>query len=538
MSYRVRKPSERLNLQYADLVLKNANVLTMNPLQPHAEAVAVKDEKIVALGSNEQVQPWMGKQTQVIDLHGKTVVPGFIDCHAHMRSLGRSLTWINLRDIGSIKEMQRLLKERTRRTPNGKWIFGRGWDQEKFEERRYPTRWDLDKAAPNNPVLLVRVCGHVCVVNTKALELAGITKDTVMPSGGQIDKDPKTKEPTGILREKATELIWRIVPEPSEEELAEICALACKKAVEAGLTSVHWFVHSPLEIRVLQKLRLEKKLPIRVYFVVPIQFLNSLTEAGLTTGFGDHTLKIGSIKILVDGSLGARTAALKQPYSDKPSTRGIAIYSQRTLNRLVLKAHRAGFQLAVHAIGDRAVDMTLRAFEKALEISPRKDHRHRIEHASVLNRSFIRRMKRLGVIASVQPHFVISDFWVEQRLGKRRARWVYPFRTLVEKGVLVAGGSDSPVEPINPLLGIYGAVNRERSPNESITVEEALQIYTVNAACASFEEQIKGSIEAGKLADMVVLSHDLREIEPSKIRDIRVEMTIVGGKIVFSRGSS
>lgn len=521
-------------MQYADLVLKNAGVLTMNPTKPHAEAIAIKDEKIVAVGTNKQVKSWIGKQTKVINLHGKTIVPGFIDAHVHMRGFGRSLAWINLREVNSIKEMQRLLREHAKKTPEGRWIFGRGWDQERFREKRYPTRWDLDEAAPNNPVIFTRVCGHICVVNSKALELANITKDTSAPSGGQIDLNPKTGEPTGILRENAKDLVWSVVSEPSEEELTEMCIMACQKAAEAGLTSVHWFVHSPIEIRILQRLRREGKLPIRAYFVVPVKFLNCLINAGLITGFGDHKTKIGSIKILVDGSLGARTAALKQPYNDDPSTKGTTLYTQRSLNMLVLKAHRAGFQLAIHAIGDRALDMTLKALEKALNKLPKGDHRHRIEHVSVLNAGLIQRMRKLGVIASVQPHFVISDFWIEQRLGKARTRWAYPFKTLMEKGVLVVGGSDCPVEPISPLLGIYAAVNRERFPQEKITVEEALRIYTINAAYASFEEKIKGSIEAGKLADLTVLSDDLRKIEPSKIRDVRVEMTIVGGKTVYT----
>jgi len=303
--------------------------------------------------------------------------------------------------------------------------------------------------------------------------------------------------------------------------------------VEAGITSVHWLVHSPAEIRILQKLRKGGKLPLRVYLVVPVEFLDCLIDAGLVTGFGDHMIKIGCIKILADGSLGARTAALKQPYDDEPSTKGMMLYSQGSLNGLVLKAHKAGFQLAIHAIGDQTVDIALKALEKALEVWPRKDHRHRVEHASVLNESLIQRMKKLDVIASVQPHFVVSDFWVEKRLGKARARWTYPFKTLIGRGVLVIGGSDCPVEPISPLLGIYAAVNRAAFPQERITVEETMRIYTTNAAYASFEEKIKGSIEAGKLTDLVVLSDDLRKIEPSKIKDVRVEMTIVGGKIVY-----
>ena len=521
-------------MQYADLVLKNANVLTMNSLKPCAEAIAIKDEKIVAVGTNKQIEPWIGKQTKVMNLDGKTVVPGFIDAHVHMRGFGRFLTWVNLRDINSIREMQKLLREQVQKTPKGKWILGRGWDQERFREKHYPTRWDLDEVAPNNPVIFTRVCGHICVVNSKALELAGITRDTAAPSSGQIDKDPETGEPTGILREDGKDLVWNIVPEPNEEDLTEMCALACQKAVEAGLTSVHWFCHSPSEIRILQKLRKEGKLSIRVYLVIPVEFLDCLTNAGLVTGFGGHILKIGGIKIFADGSLGARTAALKHPYNDEPSTKGMMLYSQRRLNKLVLKAHQTGFQLAIHAIGDRAIDMTLKALKKALEEAPREDHRHRVEHVSVLNQSLIQRMKKLGVIASVQPHFVVSDFWVEKRLGKARARWTYPFKTLIEKGVLVVGGSDCPAEPISPLLGIHAAVNRQISPQEKITVEEALRIYTANAAYASFEEKIKGSIEAGKLADLVVLSDDLRKIEPNKIEDAQVEMTIVGGKIVYT----
>lgn len=520
-------------MQHADLVLKNANVLTMNPSEPYAEAIAVKDDKIVAAGTNKQVKPWICERTKVMNLKGKTVVPGLIDTHVHMRGFGLYLTRINLRGVDSIRELQQLLQFQIQKAPKRKWILGRGWDQERFAEKRYPNRWDLDEVAPNNPVILTRVCGHICVVNSKALDLSGITKGTA-PSGGEIDKDPETGEPTGILLENASDLVWSVVPESGEEELTGICALACQKAVEAGLTSVHWLVHSPVEIRILQKLRSEGQLPLRVYLVIPVEFLDHLTDAGLVTGFGDHMIKIGGVKILADGSLGGRTAALKLPYDDEPSTRGMMLYSQRSLNKMVLMAHRAGFQLVIHAIGDRAVDMVLKAYEKTLRASQREDHRHRIEHASVLDEKLVQRVKKLDIIASVQPHFVVSDFWVEKRLGKARARWTYPFRTLIREGVIVAGGSDCPVEPISPLLGIYAAVSRKTFPQQRITVKEALRIYTINAAYASFEEEIKGSVEAGKLADLVVLSDDLRKIEPSKIKDVEVEMTIVGGKTVYT----
>lgn len=519
----------------ADMAIINGNIITMAPSKPRANAVAIRDSKIVAVGTNTQVKQWIGKNTKIIDLRGKTVVPGFIDTHAHMAGFGRSLCWINLRGVKSIKEMQRQLQERVQQTPEGKWILGRGWDQDRLKERRYPTRWDLDEVSHLNPVVFTRVCGHICVANSKALGLAKITKETVPPPSGQIDRDPETGESTGILRESVTDLVWSILPEPSEEELTKACALACEKAVEAGLTSVHWFVYKPIEIRILQRLREQGKLPLRAYIVIPIEFLRCLEDAGLSTGFGDHTLRLGGIKALADGSLGARTAALNEPYNDEPSTKGILCYSQKDLCEMIMEAQKAGFQVCVHAIGDRAMSTVLNAFEKALKFSHKKMHRHRVEHASVLNRQLVKRLKRLGLIACVQPHFVISDFWVEARLGPSRARWTYPFKTLINSGVLIAGGSDCPVEPISPLLSVYALVARESFPEERVNVEEALRIYTVNAAYASFEEDVKGSIETGKLADFTVLSHNPLTIKPERIKDIEVEMTIVGGKIVYSR---
>jgi len=520
---------------HADLVLLNGNFITMNPAQPHAQAVAIKDTKITEVGTNRKIKPWMGNKTKIIDLRGKTVVPGLIDTHVHMANFGKSLTRIDLRGAKSIKEIQKKVKERAGETPRGRWILGRGWDQDRLREKRYPTRWDLDETSPHHPVVLNRVCGHVSVVNTKALRLAGITKETRPPRGGQIDRDPKTSEPTGILRENAMKLVWDRVPEPSEEELINACSLACRKAVEAGLTSVHWFVYEPNEIRILQKLKAQGKLPLRAYIVTPAELFGCLRDAGLVTGFGDHVTRLGSIKILADGSLGARTAALKKPYNDDTSTKGMIVCGQRELYNLVTEAHKAGFQLAVHAIGDRAIESVLTAFERVLEQTPKEDHRHRIEHASVLNKRLIQRMRKLGIIASVQPHFVISDFWVVDRVGRARGRWVYPFKTLIHEGVVSAGGSDCPVEPISPLLGIYAAVARRSFPQERVTVDEALRMYTVDAAFASFEEDVKGSIAVGKLADVTVLSGDPRKVAPNKIKDVAIEMTIVGGRIVYSR---
>jgi len=519
----------------ADLALIHGNVITINPSQPRAQAIAVKGGLIVEVGNNLKVEKWIGEHTKVIDLRGNAVVPGLTDTHVHMAGFGRSLISIDLRGVKSIKEMQRLLQKRAQATSNGKWILGRGWDQDRLKEKRYPTRWDLDKVSPYNPVVFNRVCGHICVANSRALELANITKETTSPPSGQIDKDVKTGEPTGILREAAMDLVWKIVPEPSEDEITKMCVLALGRAVEAGLSSVHWFVEKPIEIRILQRLRARGKLPMRVYLVIPVEFLDCFVDAGLSTGFGDPLLRLGGIKVLADGSLGARTAALNEPYNDEPSTSGILCYSEKDLYQIIREAQRAGFQVCVHAIGDKAVGTVLDTFERALKDSHGIMLRHRVEHASVLNRRLIRRLKKLGLVACVQPHFVISDFWVEARLGRSRARWTYPFKTLTDNGVLIAGGSDCPVEPISPLLGVYALVARESFPKEGVSVEEALKIYTVNAAFASFEDSLKGSIEAGKLADFTVLSQNPLTIKPEKIKDIEVEMTIVGGKIVYSK---
>ncbi len=517
----------------ADLVLINGNIITMNPEQPRAQAIAIKYEKIVEVGTNNEIKPWVNKNTKIIDLKGKTVIPGFIDTHVHIRGFGRSLIAIDLRGIDSIKKIQQKLKEQVQKTPKDEWIFGHGWDQERFKEKRYPTKRDLDESSPNNPVILRRVCGHICGINSKALELANITKETRSPPGGKIDKNPQTGEPTGILRENAMDLIQKVIPEPDEKELMEACVRACQKAVEAGLTSVHWIIDSPTEISVIQKLRAQNKLPLRVYILIPVEFLDYLIKLGLQTGFGDNMVKIGCIKILADGSLGAHTAALKEPYSDNLETKGMMLYTPEELNRLVIEAHKLGFQLAIHAIGDYTVETVLIDLGEALSRVPRKDHRHRIEHASVLNEKTIKHMKKLNLIASVQPHFVVSDFWAVDRVGSQRARWVYPFRALIKEGITVTGGSDCPVEPINPLFGVQAAVARESFPEERISVEDALRIYTINAAYASFEEDIKGSVEVGKLADLVVLSENPFTVESDEIRDIKVKMTIVGGKVVY-----
>jgi len=515
------------------LAVLNVNVVTLNPKQPRAEAIAVQNGKIVAVGSNEEIRRYVGKDAKVVNGKNRTVVPGFVDCHVHMAGFGSSLLTLDLRNVGSIREMQLKLQEYAAKNGIGDWILGGRWDQERFAEKRYPTRWDLDAAVSDRPVFLTRVCGHIAVVNSKALQVAGIGRETAV-AGGEVDLDKATGQPSGIVRENVLELVRKVIPKPSLKRLEEVCILACEEAVKAGLTGVHWLVGSADEVRVLQKLNSEGRLPLKVYLGVPAELLDELVKLGMVTGFGDNMVKIGFVKILSDGSLGARTAALKEPYSDKPETCGMMLYTQKKLNQLVLKAHCAGLQLGVHAIGDRAVDNVLKAFEKTLEKFPRENHRHRIEHCSVLDPKLIERMRHLGLVASVQPHFVVSDFWTVDRVGKERARWAYPFKTLIDAGLVVASGSDCPVEKINPLLGVWAAVARKDLAEESLTVEEALKTYTLNAAYASFDENKKGTIEVGKLADFTILSDDPFNIQPDKIKEVTVEMTVVDGKIVYA----
>ncbi len=518
----------------ATLAVLNANVITLNPKQPRAEAIAIQDGKIIAVGFNKEVQEYITNKTRLIDAENRTVVPGFVDCHVHMTGFGQFLQTLDLRSVDSIKEIQRKLQVYAQKNPEKSWIRGGRWDQERLAEKRYPTRWDLDAAVADKPVFLIRVCGHIGVVNSKALQLAGITRETTV-DGGIIDLDESTGEPNGILRENALELVWKAIPKPCSKELEEACISACEKAVEAGLTCVHWIVGSADEIRIIQKLCFKGKVPLRVYLGISVELLNELVNLGMLTGFGNDMVKIGFVKVFTDGSLGGRTAAMRKPYSDKPETTGMMVYTQKKLNRLVLKAHRAGLQLGVHAIGDRAIDAVLKAFRKALKEHPQQDHRHRVEHCSVLGLQLIRSMKRLGLVASVQPHFVVSDFWVVDRVGKDRARWVYPFKTLMQEGLIVASGSDCPVEPIDPLSGIWAAVTRKTVAEESLTVEEALKTYTLNASYASFDEDKKGVIKAGKFADLTILSDDIFQIPPDKIRNVAAEMVIVDGKIVYVR---
>ncbi|MCX8168740.1 MAG: amidohydrolase [Candidatus Methanomethylicia archaeon] len=527
---------------YAETVLINGKIYSLNDNNDVFEALAIKNGKIVFLGSSKEAEEFIGDETVVIDLNGRTVLPGFIDTHIHFISVGFSLMMLDLRDVKSINELKSIVRKAVEKIEVGRWIVGRGWDQDKFIEKRYPSKLDLDEVAPNNPVFLRRVCGHIAVANSMALKISGINKSTSDPEGGKIDRD-EAGEPTGILRETAMRLVWSKIPPPSIDDYIKAIELACKETLSHGITTVHFVSVTPEEIESLQIARNMGKLNVRVCLYLSAEYMNQLLILGLKRGFGDDFIKINGIKTLVDGSLGARTAALRNPYSDDPKTMGILILSRDKLKEIISKAHKHGLQIAVHAIGDRAIEFTLDVFNEVLSNYPSIDHRHRIEHASVISPELIDTMKKLNIHASVQPSFIISDFWAVDRVGVNRAKWVYPFKSMLKASLNIAGGSDCPVDPLNPLYQIYSAVTRGKyenielynyTQNECLNVLEAIKLFTRNAAYIGFEENVKGTLEIGKFADVVVLSDDITTIDSAKIKDVKVLTTIVNGKIVYT----
>jgi hypothetical protein len=505
----------------------------MNPLQPCAEAVAVKGDRIFKVGTTEEISLLIGKDTKIIHLDWRTVVPGFIDTHVHVADFGKFLLWIDLTAADSIKQMQNLLKKHLKKTPAGKWVLGRGWDENRVVEKRLPTRFDLDAVSPSTPVIFYHQCGQVCVVNSKALELAGITKCTGAPKGGVIERNVETGEPTGVLRESATDLVWKVFPEPCNDELAEAAGLAFEKIVASGVTSIHWLATSEADLSLLRGLCKANKLPLRVYMVLQTSYLDKYADEKVRAELENERVRVGAVEIYADGFLSSKTAALREPYSDDGSVAPLAC-TQQKINAHAVKIRRAGLQVIIHAMGDKAIDAALTAIEHL-----GKDRgRPRIDEAAVLSREIVQRMKQQETVVSVQPCVMASEFSVYsavERLSKERARWLYPLKTLLKKGICICGGSDCPMEPLNPLLGIQAVVNRQFYPEEQLTVDEALRMYTVNAAYASSEENVKGSIEEGKFADFTVLSSDPHEVPPSKIQDIAVEMTVVGGKVAYTR---
>lgn len=509
----------------ATLAIINSNIKTMNPKQPTAQAIAITNNKITNVGTNQEIEPLIGENTMVLNLEGKTVVPGFIDTHIHVADYGRCLMWLDLSAVKSIAELQQLIKQKAQQTPAGRWIIGQGWNENRFKEQHMPTVADLDEAAPDNPVILYREAAMICAVNTKALTASSVTEQTAVPQGGAIDKTVDGKL-TGIFRDTATSLIWQVVPEPTEGELLMATVSACQKIFQAGITSLHWLVISESELSIIQKLHSMGQLMFRVNVVVPEALLEKAT---IIKSSDSQVLRVGGAFIVVDGYLDSKEAALIEPYSDDPSNTGKLLLPKERLEASVKRALSFGVQPVIHAMGDRAVDLTLLVIEKTPNV------RFRIEQAAVLNPKLIERLKKQNLTVTIQPRVVSTEFTVwsaQERLGNR-AKYLHPLKTLLDEGVTVAAGSDCPMEPLSALLGVQELVTRQCYLEQRLSVDEALKLYTVNAAYCTGEEQIKGSIEGGKLADLVVLSQDPSVVEPQKIKDITVEFVVLNGKVMI-----
>ena len=535
----------------ADLVLVNGSVWTVNPAQPWAEAVAIDGDRISRVGRTADIKKLAGKKTRVIDLKGALVLPGFIDSHTHFLEGGFSLSSIQLRDVTSREQFVKRVEEKARGLQKGEWILHGNWDHEQFSPPELPRKEWIDAASPQNPVCVSRYDEHIALANSLALEIGGITRKTESPQGGEILKDPVTGEPTGILRDAAMDLVMRHIPKPSLNENLEAARTALRHAREVGVTSLGDMADGSsfaASLEAYQELLKQEKLTARIRLYVPIDQIDIVKDLGLRTPFGNDWLAIGGLKGFSDGGLGASTAYFFEPYTDNPQTSGLLapqMFPEGVMEKRVLEADKAGLQVAIHAIGDKANFIMLDIFEKTVAQNGKRDRRWRIEHAQHLRPEDIGRFAGLGVIASVQPFHAIDDGrWAEVKIGKERCRTTYAFKSLLDSGAILALGSDWPVAPLNPLIGIYAAVTRQTTdgknpngwfPEQKVPLEEAIKGFTLNGAYAEFSEKIKGSLEEGKLADLVVLDQNIFEIAPEKIRDAKVTLTIAGGRVVYDR---
>jgi predicted amidohydrolase YtcJ len=539
---RLMRPDERL-------LLTNATVITLDPSTPDANAIGILGDRIAWVGDIRAARDDFGGEFREVDLAGGTVTPGFVDAHHHLMTLGFWMSQVNCMypAVTSIGDIVEAVDLRVRSTEPGEWVLGRGYDDNKLRERRHLTRGDLDAVSPHHPVMIRNISGHMSVANSVALERAGITRDTVSAFGGHIHLGPDG-EPTGLLQEKAQDLLGVPFLPTDKAKLREHLRVAGQAYLAAGVTSGHEAgIFGPAEFSVYQEAWANGTLALRTYMMIRTQFLDALEGVGFYSGFGDDRLRVGSIKVISDGSLIGRTAAVCRPYDDgaHEDDLGLTMFSQEELDDIVWRGHRAGWQIAIHAIGDRAIDMCLDAYEAALRRQPRPDHRHRIEHCGIMRPDIIERMARLQVIPVGQPPFIteFGDGFLEH-LGAERCQLTYPLKSLLDSGVPAIGSSDSPVSSYQPLIGIQAAVTERTAsgapfaPAEALNVEQALSLYTCNAAFAAFDEDKKGTITVGKYADLAVLGRDPRAEPPESISQIPVVATMQGGEFVYQAALS
>jgi predicted amidohydrolase YtcJ len=525
----------------ADLVVFNANVRTMDKSNPRAEAFAVLGGKIVTVGTNVEIKQLTGAQTKTIDAQGRLVLPGFNDAHVHFLDGGAGLSSVDLRDAKTPQEFTERIKNFASKLPKGRWILNGNWDHENWTPNNLPTAAMIDAATSDHPVFINRLDGHMALANSLAMKLAGVDKNTKDVEGGEIVRDSQGN-PTGVLKDAAMNYIYRVIPAFTAGEKAEYLAAATDYAASLGVTSVQ-DMSAGADVGVYQELFRQGKLKTRVYAVSTLSDWQRWQKAGVTRAFGDSMLRVGGLKGFADGSLGSTTAWFYEAYLDKPDSKGLASDEIPKMYDNVSGADKANLQIMIHAIGDRGNDEVLKIFERVISENGTRDRRFRIEHAQHLNADLIKRFASGKVIASMQPFHAIDDGrWAFKRLDERRLKGTYAFRSLLDAGATLAFGTDWYVAPLNPMLGIYAAVTRrtldERNPNgwipeQKISVEEAVRAYTVGSAYAEFQENEKGAIAVGKLADFVVLSDDIFTINPVEIRSAKVLTTVVDGKIVY-----
>src|SRR5436190_1702050 len=549
----------------ADIVFVNGNIYTANEKQSHAEAVAIKGDRIVFVGSNAGAKKFQGARTHVIDLHGETVVPGMTDAHYHFLGVGQREMTLNLEGITSLEDFLAKVKVWVDKAKPGEWVTGRGWIETFWKGQAFPTRWDLDKISPNNPVILGRSDGHGAVANSLALKAGGVTKETKDPFGGQILRDKETGEPTGMLLDNAQGLVRRQVPPSAEGNDEQAAILADKRSIGLGWTQVQDPGGSYRDVELYKKLYGEGKLKIRIYKAVygpGAEADRLLREGPIIEAYGNR-LNVRAIKVVSDGALGSRGAALLAPYSDVPEVKtadgsmkpnvGFLRVKEEDLLPMLKTALQKGIQVETHAIGDYANRFTLDEYEKALQAVPKSQRkiaepRWRDEHSQIVNPADIPRFAKLGIIASMQPSHAIGDLhFAPSRLGMERLQGAYAWNTFLKTGVIIPGGSDAPVERGEPMIEFYAAVARKDirgfsdenwHPEEKVTRENALKMFTIWPAHVAFEENLRGSIEVGKLADLTVLSADIMKIPEMDILKTHCVMTVIGGEIVYEATKS
>lgn len=525
----------------------HGRIYTNDREHPWAAALAVRNGKILCIGTLAHILLDCGgsdEGAESVQLHGAFVMPGFNDAHVHLGGAGRDLLTLRLEGVNSPEEFQRRVKQAAEKLKPGVWLVGSGWDHTRWPDKKFPTRQQLDEVAPRNPVYLEHISGHVAVVNSLAIKHAEILKDTPNPPGGEVERDANG-EATGLLKENAKEMAAQRIPDPSAEERRKGIEKVLLELAKNGVTSVQdnseWD-----DFLVYHQLKEENKLTARItewlHFSQPLNELQNLRSEG---GVSDPLLKTGALKFVEDGTLGSRTAAMLAPYSDDPANSGILIMEPEKLKAMAIERDKAGFQIAIHAIGDRANRVALDVFEAVAKANGARDRRGRMEHAQVIAPEDIPRFAQLGVIASMQPAHETNDLrWAEQRIGAVRAKGAYAWASLLKSGAKLAFGTDFDVEPINPMRGLYACVTREAveggpaggwQPQEKISLEDCIRAYTSGAAYAQFEEGKKGELKVGEYADFIVLSNDLTKISPAEILKTHVVRTVVGGRVVYQK---